>query len=87
MKNIHYTYIYLDPRKPGKFSYPNLKMSFLYEPFYVGKGNFNSFCLSFNISIKRMRANANQGIIKATNNYSLKTKQSENCENWELRII
>lgn len=36
--NQYYTYIYLDPRKPGKFSYPNLNMSFLYEPFYVGRG-------------------------------------------------
>ena len=33
-----YTYIYLDPRKPGKYSYNNLNLSFLFEPFYVGKG-------------------------------------------------
>lgn len=31
-----YIYIYLDPRKPGKFHYTNF--SLLYEPFYVGKG-------------------------------------------------
>ncbi len=38
MENIFYNYIYLDPRKPGRYSYPGLYLSFLYEPFYVGKG-------------------------------------------------
>lgn len=33
-----YTYIYLDPRKKGSFSYDGIDMSFLFEPFYVGKG-------------------------------------------------
>lgn len=32
----YYVYIYLDPRKPGKFNY--LSYSFDFEPFYVGKG-------------------------------------------------
>jgi hypothetical protein len=31
-----YVYIYLDPRKPGKFTYDHLFFDF--EPFYVGKG-------------------------------------------------
>ena len=35
---MFYNYIYLDPRKPGKFCYPELNFSLLYEPFYVGKG-------------------------------------------------
>jgi hypothetical protein len=35
-ENRYYTYIYLDPRKPGAFSYG--EYSFDYEPFYVGKG-------------------------------------------------
>jgi group I intron endonuclease len=32
----YYTYIYLDPRKPGKHTYG--EYTFDYEPFYVGKG-------------------------------------------------
>lgn len=38
-----YVYIYLDPRKPGRYSYDGLNMSFLYEPFYVGKGCGNRY--------------------------------------------
>lgn len=39
MKN-HYVYALLDPRKPGKYSYPCLGevLEFTHEPFYVGKG-------------------------------------------------
>lgn len=33
---IFYVYVYLDPRKPGNFTYG--EYSFDYEPFYVGKG-------------------------------------------------
>jgi len=32
----YYIYIYLDPRKSGRYLYENF--SFLYKPFYVGKG-------------------------------------------------
>lgn len=32
----YYVYTYLDPRKPGRYSYKT--MSFLYEPIYIGKG-------------------------------------------------
>ena len=34
--NKYYTYIYLDPRKPGKFKYKEYQFDF--EPFYVGQG-------------------------------------------------
>jgi hypothetical protein len=35
--NNFYVYVYLDTRKRGDFVYKNL--SFMYEPFYVGKGS------------------------------------------------
>lgn len=40
-ENKFYAYIYLDPRKPGKFCYKSV--CFLYEPFYVGKGHGNRY--------------------------------------------
>lgn len=34
--NVYYVYVYLDPRKPGNFTYD--EFNFEYEPIYVGKG-------------------------------------------------
>ena len=39
--NQFYTYVYLDPRKSGKYKYSEYK--FDYEPFYVGKGCGNRY--------------------------------------------
>jgi hypothetical protein len=39
----YYNYIYLDPRKPGKYEYQGLDFCLLYEPFYVGKGKDNRY--------------------------------------------
>lgn len=41
MSDQFYVYAYLDPRKPGTFTYADI--SFDYEPFYIGKGKGNRF--------------------------------------------
>lgn len=48
-ENIFYVYIYLDPRKLGKYQYENF--SLLYEPFYVGKGKNNRIYAHLNQNI------------------------------------
>ena len=40
-KNEFYVYCYMDPRKPGKYTYDGLDICFLYEPFYIGSGKNN----------------------------------------------
>ena len=46
MTNDYYVYIYLDPRKPSKYIFNNLK--FDYEPFYIGKGKGNRIIKGLN---------------------------------------
>ena len=53
-KNIFYVYIYLDPRKRGKYIYEEFK--FNYEPFYVGKGKGDQIKSHLNESRKIFRS-------------------------------
>jgi hypothetical protein len=38
MRKTFYNYAYVDLAVPGRFTYPELAISFLFEPFYIGKG-------------------------------------------------
>ena len=53
-----YVYIYLDPRKPGKYVYNSC--TFAYEPFYIGKGignRVNSHLHKNHLKIKSFKNN------------------------------
>lgn len=43
MSDVYYNYIYVDPRKPGRYQYPTLSFSLLFEPILVGKGKKNRY--------------------------------------------
>ena len=62
-KDIFYTYIYLDPRKPDNYVYGDY--TFEYEPFYVGKGK-NGQLLTH---LKEARSNI--FLEKCTNSYKI----------------
>ena len=48
MNRVFYTYILVDLRKPGRYTYDDCNLSFLYEPFYVGKGTGERYCTGKN---------------------------------------
>ena len=37
----YFNYIYLDPRKPGIYTYKDVPFIFNYEPFYIGKAAYS----------------------------------------------
>lgn len=55
-----YVYIYLDPRKFGKYYYSGLNMCFLYEPIYIGKGSSNRL----KIHLKESYINKDKNLLK-----------------------
>lgn len=57
MENNFYVYAYLDPRKPGKYTYDGLEISFLYEPFYIGKGKENRIYAHLKESVHKKNTN------------------------------
>ena len=68
--NKYYVYVYLDPRKSGKYVYEDL--SFNYEPFYIGKGSNKQMYSHLKENVKNTnnlyKYNKIQKIIKETAN-------------------
>jgi len=56
----YYIYVYLDPRKTGRFTYSELGITFLYEPFYVGKGKNNRYLKHLKLSPKEKQFNTHK---------------------------
>lgn len=48
MSNEFYVYVYIDPSKRGSYFYDGLNFSFLYEPFYIGKGQNDRIMVHLN---------------------------------------
>lgn len=69
MNYDYYIYLFLDPRKPGKYKYDNI--IFDYEPFYVGKGRDKRIKQHYNPS-ELLRNNLKSNKIKAIINSELK---------------
>ena len=68
----YYVYAYLDPRKPGSYTYEDYH--FDYEPFYIGKG-------------KRYRINAHIRQARSTNKNSFKLNKIRKILNEGLEPI
>lgn len=94
MDNIFYTYVYLDPRKSGKFIYGVYK--FDNEPFYVGKGKNKQYMshLSYVLKGKIDKHNPHKSykiknIIKETNQNPIIIKYKEilvEAESFDLEV-
>lgn len=69
-KEKFYCYAYLDPRKPGKYSYQlpsGYKVCFTHEPFYVGKGtggrkDWHLIDCSRSLKVNKIKAIKNAGL-------------------------
>lgn len=85
----YYVYIYLDPRKPGKYIYG--KYEFDYEPFYVGKGHGNRINQHIVIATKHLdKSTLKSRIIRKILNLSMdpiRYKLHSNLTNTESSII
>ena len=70
----YFNYIYLDPRKPGVYTYKDVPFIFKYEPFYVGKAASKKRMkshLSTSLNIKYASGKFKCSLIKAIKNAGL----------------
>lgn len=71
MENKFYVYVYMDPNKVGKYQYEGLNLSFLYEPFYIGKGHNTRDMIhfkSYRLNKKTFMSNRINKIMKSGKN-------------------
>ncbi len=93
MEKRYYTYIYLDPRKPGFYEYSlnnNEKLTFNYEPFYVGKGTGDRIYRHKYKSKEKRRQHMLSKINKImieSNKEPIKIKIKDNLTNDEAYIL
>jgi len=69
MNEQYYLYVYLDPRYPGRFIYEDIGITFLFKPFYIGKGKRYRF--KKHLKMTKMEASFNThkaGTIKSIQN-------------------
>jgi len=88
MENEYYVYVYLDPRKPGKYKYGEYE--FDYEPFYVGRGKdyrFRDHLTEAKSDKKSFKCNKIRKIIKETSKEPIIIKIKENISFDESNII
>lgn len=84
MENNYYVYIYLDPRKPGKWEYDGV--IFNHQPFYIGKGIGNRMTNHLRPYLLRdttIKANIINKILQETQNPPSILKIYENLTNEE----
>jgi hypothetical protein len=80
-----YVYGLLDPRKRGHFCYQDLPLSFLFEPFYIGKGQTKRAYAHFSEKIEKtknsFKINKINKILKETGKNPFIIKIIENLDN------
>jgi hypothetical protein len=83
VESNYYVYIYLDIRKPNKFTYNNIQLD--YEPFYIGKGKGKRFSVHLREAFNWEKITSKNALkinkIKAIKNASGKNPEIIKIEN------
>lgn len=65
---MFYVYVYLDPRRSGKYTYKNV--SFLFEPFYIGKGKNKRYLDHITQVDRKKKSYFREKLLKILSEYS-----------------